>query len=225
MTTLEQQVNLFQPILRSERRLFSARAIAFGLLFLCVALVLVASFAAYRVARVEHEVRLLEQRASAREDRELRLAAAARPAQSLAELEATAKELAQGIAARERAVELAHQGETDAATSFAARLEALADSQSRIEGLWLRRILLSSSDGRLALEGAALEPGLVPAYLAELGGQRALGGASLDRFALREAKGQEAPAQVLFRIAGASLAPGLDVPAKPESEPKNGWLP
>ena len=203
---MEQQVNLYQPILGAEKRLFSAHAIAAGLGMLLACLGVLAAFAAWRTTRVERVIATIEQQQTAELALAERSAAAMRPRESLSDLDAMARALSAEIAAREVALDVVHRGIAAPGAGFAARLEALAKRQ--IDGLWLRRIVLATGDSRLAVEGAATEPRLVPAYLAALGEERALDGARFDHLALRRARPEEAPAQTVFELG----APGLALP-------------
>jgi len=204
---MEQQVNLYQPILGAEKRLFSARAIGIGLGLLALCLAGLGGFGAWRTARVERSIAQLEQHQAAELARVEQAGAALQPGRSLADLQVQAKELAADIAARERALDLVRLGAVSPATGFAARLEALARRQ--IDGLWLHTIVVGSGEGRLALKGDALDPNLVPAYLAALAEEHALAGVNFDKLAMRRAKPQEAPARLVFELG----APGLRFPA------------
>jgi hypothetical protein len=203
---MEQQVNLYQPILGAEKRLFSASAIAVGLGVLLACLGALAGYAAWRSARVERAIAALEHQQAAQLALAERAAAAMRPKESVAELDTAARGLTAEIAAREVALELVRKGVATPGAGFAARLEALARRQ--IEGLWLRRIVVSTGDSRLAFEGAATDPRLVPAYLAALAEEHALDGARFDHIAMRRAKPEETPAQTVFELG----APGLALP-------------
>jgi type II secretory pathway pseudopilin PulG len=201
---MEQQVNLYQPILGAEKRLFSARAIVLGLGMLVVCLAALAGYASWRAARVERAIAALERQQTARLALAERAAAAMRPKESLAELDAAARGLSADIAARELALGVVRNGAPTPGAGFAERLEALARRQ--IEGLWLKKIVLSTGDSRLAFEGATTEPRLVPAYLAALAEERPLDGARFDRLAMRRAKPDEAPARTVFELGAAGLA-------------------
>jgi Tfp pilus assembly protein PilN len=203
---MEQQVNLYQPILGAEKRLFSARAIGTGLAILAVCLGALAGFAAWRTQRIEQSVAQLERQQAAAMARAERTGAALRPAASLAQLQTEAKELSADLAARERALDVVHQGTATPATGFAARLEALARRQ--LDGVWLRQIVVGAGAGRLALQGGTTDARLVPAYLAALAEERALDGVRFDSLAMRRAKPDEAPAQLVFALG----APGLVFP-------------
>jgi len=213
---MEQQVNLYQPILGAEKRMFSARAIGIALLLLSVCLSGLAGFAAWRNARLERTITLLEQQQAAELVMTERAAAAIKPGKSMAELEAEAKRLSAEIAARERALDVVRRDSGDSVSGFAARLEALARSQ--VEGLWLRRIVVSIGDGELAFQGAATDARFVPAFLAALAGERALNGVRFNRIAMRRAGERDAPAQTVFELG----APGLSFTDDAEFKREDG---
>jgi hypothetical protein len=204
---MEQQVNLYQPILGAEKRIFSARAIGGSLLTLGVCLGGLHAFGAWRTGRVERSVAIIERQVAAETSLRDRVNAALRPSRSIVELQAQALELTADIAARERALDLVNRDKASPATGFAARLEALGRRQ--IDGLWLRTIVVGSGDGLLALQGATVDRRLVPQYLAALAEEHAFDGVRFDKLAMRQARREEAPAQLMFEL-GAS---GLDFPA------------
>ncbi|HMK85529.1 MAG TPA: hypothetical protein VK437_06195 [Steroidobacteraceae bacterium] len=209
---MEQQVNLYQPILGAEKHLFSARAIGIALALLALCLACVGGFGAWRTSRVERSIANLERRQSTDLAAVEQAGAALHPGKSLSELEAQAKELAADIAARERALDVVRLGAASPQTGFAARLEALARRQ--VDGLWLREIVVGSGEGRLAMQGDATDARLVPAYLAALAGEQALAGVRFDKLLLRRARAEEIPAQLVFELG----APGLTFPG-PEPHP------
>lgn len=197
---MEQQVNLYQPILRAEKRLFSAAAIGAGLLVLVASLAAMSAYTAWQARRAEATVAALEQQEAAR----LLLMERAGNATGGIDESALQSELvvlANAIAARERA--LAAVGASAATAGFAVGLEALG--RPPMDGLWLRRIVIDPARGGLALQGATRDPELVPAYLRALRGEQALAGATFDRFELRRAGPDEEPAAVVFTVA----APGV----------------
>jgi hypothetical protein len=204
---MEQQVNLYQPILRAEKRIFSARAIGGSLLALGACLGGLHAFGAWRTGRIERSVAIIERQVAAETSLRDGVSAALRPSRSIVELQAQALELTTDIAARERALDLVNRDTASPATGFAARLEALGRRQ--IDGLWLRTIVVGSGDGLLALQGATVDGRLVPKYLAALAEEHAFDGVRFDKLAMRQARREEAPAQLMFEL-GAS---GLDFPA------------
>jgi Tfp pilus assembly protein PilN len=200
---LEQQVNLYQPILGAERRVFSARAIGVALACFALALGAFAAFGAWRTARIERSVRLVEQQQSALLAMLEHAGGDLKAHQSLEALKAEAQSLSADIAARERALEVLRAGSVSPATSFAARLESLA--RPAIPGLWLDDIAVGSGAGRLALHGATLDANLLPEYLAAIAREPAFSGVRFDSLSMRRAKPAEAPARLIFELG----APGL----------------
>lgn len=203
-----QQVNLYQPILRREQRLFSARAMSGALAVLVAALGIVAAFAASRAIRIEREVAVVVGEQAAGQQRLERSAGVLEHGPGLADLAAAEQRLAAEIAARERA--LALLGKDGASAGFAARLEALA--RAHVEGLWLLRVALSNGEGRISLQGATADPRYVPEFLAALRAEPGLGEVRFQAFEMRQAAAEERPAVVLFRAAapGAALEPWPD---------------
>jgi Tfp pilus assembly protein PilN len=204
---MEQQVNLYQPILRAEKRIFSARAIGGSLLTLAACLGGLHAFGAWRTGRIERSVAIIERQVATETSLRDGVSAALRPSRSIVELQAQALELIADIAARERALDLVNRDTASPATGFAARLEALGRRQ--IDGLWLRTIVVGSGDGLLALQGATVDRRLVPQYLAALAEERAFDGVRFDKLAIRQARREESPAQLMFELGAA----GLDFPA------------
>src|SRR5580700_8454455 len=103
---MEQQVNLYQPILGAEKRLFSARAIGVGLVLLAACLASLGGFGVWRTGRVERAIAALESREAAQLAAVEQAGAASHPHKSLPELEAEAKRLSADIEARQRALDL-----------------------------------------------------------------------------------------------------------------------
>ena len=203
---MEQQVNLFQPILGAEKRLFSARTIAAALAVLALCLGGVAGYARWRTAHIERAVVVV----AGQEAQALALAAQANaanaPRASLAELEAEALRSSEEIAAREHALSIVRRGSADAHSGFAARLEAIG--RRHVEGVWLTSLVIGTGEGRLALSGATVDPRLIAGWLASLEDEPALDGAFFDRLSIKQVA-DAAPARAVFAIG----APGLDLSA------------
>lgn len=203
---MEQQVNLYQPILGAEKRLFSAHTIAAALGLLALCLAAVAGFARWRTTHIERAV----VEVSAQEARALARAAEANaanaPRESLADLAAEAQHDSEEIAAREHALSIVQRGSSDARSGFAARLEAIG--RRHIEGVWLTSLVMGTGEGRLALSGATVDPRLIAGWLSSLEEEPSLNGAYFDRLSIKQVA-DAAPARALFDIG----APGLDLPA------------
>ena len=204
---MEQQVNLFQPILGAEKRLFSARAIGACLAVMVVWLGGLSGFESWRTGRIERSVNQVEEREASNLQLAARASSALRPTATIAQLDAEAKKLSADIASREQALDIVRRGSVSASSGFAARLEAL--SRQDIEGIWLGRILLGSGESRLAFQGSTTDRNLLPKYLTALAQEHALDGVRFDTLSMRRALPAEAPAQIVFELG----APGLKMAA------------
>ena len=176
MIALEQQVNLFQPIFRAERTLFSTTFIAGFLGVTTALLVLLWAFAWRQVIRLEHEVATVEAARLERSDALRRVGAGF--ASDPASVAARAKELAAGIERTERTLALIRQGVVGSTTGFSARLHALA--RPEVPGLWLTRIALTGRDAAFA--GMTQDAAAIPRYLQALAGDPAFATLRVDSF-------------------------------------------
>jgi Tfp pilus assembly protein PilN len=201
---MEQQVNLYQPILGAERRLFSARTIGIALALIAVCLCGIAGFADWRTRRIEATVARVEQQDATSLALAARADTALKPHATLAELDATARQLSENLAARERVLAIVRNGASSASSGFAARLEAIGRHQQ--EGIWLTSLVLDSGDWPLALKGATTDPRLVPAWLASLAGEQALEHSRFDHLLIQRVSGA-APAAANFELGATALAP------------------
>lgn len=168
---MSQQINLISPLLLKKRYAFGLREMGLGLGVVLVAALAWSGYLTYRANTLEKEAEQLESRqAIAQQELDQLGAAATRPASVL--LSGRVKAVQAQVAQREAL--LASMSRTIESTSagFSSRLRALA--QSSIEGVWLNGFTLSPD--YVALEGSALNAGLVTSYMDRLGKQAAFSG-------------------------------------------------
>ena len=176
MIALEQQVNLFQPIFRAERKLFSTTFMAVFLAVAVAVLAILWAFAWRQIVALEREVAAVE--ASREERSEALRRAGAGLASDPASVAARARQLAADIERAERTLALMRNGAAGSTTGFAARLRALA--RPEVPGLWLTRIALSGHDAAFA--GIARDPASIPRYLQALAEDPAYRSLRVDTF-------------------------------------------
>ncbi|HKQ84744.1 MAG TPA: hypothetical protein VJS42_21280 [Steroidobacteraceae bacterium] len=206
---MRQQINLYQPIFRARRRLFSAATvgIAAGLLILTYAGIW--SFGSFKVARLDEAVRGLQAQAEAQDS--MIAAAAGYRAQRAkpAELEARIARLSTELTQRTRALEVLRSGVAGEPSGFATRLEALA--RGHLQGVWLDHLVLTGpagTQGNLRLEGAAVNADLIPRYLQSLAAEADLMGVRFAQFAIERPKRADeasATSSIRFRASSAAL--------------------
>jgi hypothetical protein len=195
---MHQQINLYQPIFRQERKLFSLRTVALTLSIVAVALLAIWGFGTYNVKQLERSVTSLRQQQEAQQQMAQTAGGLLAARASPDALNASIKNLSTQLAERTRALDLLRNGAAGESEGFAKRLSALARTQTA--GLWLERLSIGGATG-LSLEGRSNDPELLPQYLQQLANAPELSGARFDQVVLdryrdrdiaaRAAKGQE----------------------------------
>jgi len=213
-----QQVNLYQPIFREERKLFSATAICTGLGIVTAGLVTITCVSWWQVISLSRQL----DGVAAQERGRAGLNAASQQLFEHGETEQTlsahVQTLALALERRQRVLRFLASGEAGSNQGFATRLEALAREQ--IDGLWLKGATFTAEPGRFALAGSAINAELVPRYLARLANEPALAGAKVDSLEIREPKATEPRSgddkspptgRIDFIVSSAPQTPGNDV--------------
>jgi hypothetical protein len=200
----DQQVNLYQPILGTNQRAFSARSIVVAWCAFALCLTGLGAHNVWRIKRIEASVEQVEREEAANVAMIGLAKLATRPHVSLETLDADAQTMSAGIETRQHALAIIDRGSFDPSKGFAARLEAL--SRRHLDGIWLTALVLGSGEGRLAMRGATTDSRLLPTYLAGLGADDALAGVRFDKLDMRRGLPSEAPARVVFELGGPGLA-------------------
>lgn len=194
-----QQVNLYQPIFRKQRQVFSAATMAQALGVVAVALLALYGYGLAQVRAVEAEVLQLESRERAltteltRIDPEL-------GAGRRAELEAELVRLTATLEDQQRLTDLL-RAEPLGNAGFSRHLAALA--RRRTAELWLTAIAINGRTDAIELAGRSLRPALVPELFARLGEEEALAGQTFDSFEIGK---DEATGETTFRATSRAAA-------------------
>lgn len=177
-----QQVNLYQPILRKENKMFSALTLAQVLIFMSVALLALWAYGRWQVTGLQHEVARaqLQQAQGAQRLEQLRVLYPARRKDAVLEQTLAAAEA--DLQTKQRILAALSQRSFGNTTGFVAHFEGLARQQ--VEGLWLTRVEFSRGGADLGLRGNALRPELLPRYLQRLAAEQAFGGTEFQSFVM-----------------------------------------
>ncbi|MES1196831.1 MAG: hypothetical protein ABUL58_07800, partial [Steroidobacter sp.] len=176
---MQQQINLYQPVIVRGNGLLKANTVSMALA--AVVVMLLATYA-YGL----HAVHILSQHiADAHEQQQKQAAlvtlnaANANPKQ-LPELQAQLKTLSATLADHRRALQLLRVGAAGGDSGFSERLVALANQH--LDGMWLNHIVLGSDNGIDSLSGGAINAELIPRYLNSLASEPALRGTRINQF-------------------------------------------
>ncbi len=182
-----QQINLYQPMFRHERRVFSAKAMLACAGLIILGLGLLYGYGRSQVGLLADEVAGLNAQAEVARQTlaglEQRLPKRGQSKLLLAELGRLDKELGQ----KRRVVAALSEGVAGQRGGFSVYFEGLA--RQRVEGLWLRNIEISQGGKALSLQGSALRPELVPVLVERLSREAVFGGLQFHTLELERAQG------------------------------------
>jgi hypothetical protein len=194
-----QQINLYQPIFRRQRQIFSALAMFQAVGVLAVALLVLHGYGLWKVVGLEAEAVQLEGRVKADTAQLARLD----PTVSLVrrrEVEVELERLNSTLSDQQRLIEVLEEQPLGTTEGFSDYLAALA--RRHRGGLWLTELTINGGSQAIELVGQTVDPGLVPGYLLELGKEEALSGQRFDRFEIERADdGGDATFRVSSRAA------------------------
>lgn len=172
---MTQQVNLYQPILRRQKKVFSAATIAQILLAASTVMLIAWGVNQWQLSR--YNERLLQTQAQER-------ANATRVAELMTQIQGQveSRTLRQQVETlrkeqilKKRLLESIQNRRMNESSGFAARFTGLGRQQ--VNGLWLTRIAFAQGGSETTLEGRAYKGELVPQLIQQLGNEPAFEGA------------------------------------------------
>lgn len=182
---MSQQVNLYQPVFRQQKILFSARTLVILSVGFAAILLLWSTLLSQRVGTLEAELerqRESEQRAMA----QLTSLREAMPETTPDEtLQARIDQLEQQRAQLRASLQALGQAQPAAAAQLPERLDALSRRQP--DGMWLTELSLDERQRDVVLRGRALSASLIPAYLSELSLEPVISGTGFRQVRLEAA--------------------------------------
>lgn len=203
---MSQQINLFDPLFRRQKKYFSAHTMAQALGLLLALSLLLYGFAWYRVDRLEADVAASAQRLKAAEQEVAQIERNAPPREKSPLLAAEVAQAAAKLAARERVLAVLNGGAIGNTRGYSDYFRAFARQDT--EGVWLTELHIGNNANGIFINGRALEPAMVPVYVQRLQGEPILRGRYFDTLEMRAAPAQkDARAFVEFSL-GAERAPG-----------------
>jgi cell division protein FtsL len=171
---MSQQINLFNPAFQPQKKIFSVNAMAGALGVIVLALVGTGVYAKVRVAQLETDVARGEQKVQAAQKRLEAATAEFAPRAKDTRLEAELAEAQAEHDALLRVADVIRRGDLGNTEGYAEYFRALA--RQSVDGLWLTGVTITGAGTEIGVRGRALDPALVPGYLARLRNERVLQG-------------------------------------------------
>ena len=180
---MSQQINLYSPLFRKQKKIFSGVAMAQA-----TALVVVGVLAFYAYVSLQSsllEIRVVDsgQRVRAEIERLKVYSATESPEVRAKALAEQKKKLEVALAARTQTAQALAESGLGRTDGYSGLLRALA--RLSMDGLWLTRVQFSGEAGEVEIAGRARQPELVAAYLERLRAEESLRGQAFSSLEIR----------------------------------------
>jgi Tfp pilus assembly protein PilN len=210
---VSQQINLYNPILLKQKKIFSSTTLAQSLAILLLGLLAFYGYARYQVASLQTETERSAKRLENAQARVSRLSQQFSPRLKSTALEARIKHAETELKTLAQAQQALQQSSLLDSNGFSPYFKAVA--RQIVDGLWLTQFSVASSEMRIS--GRSLKPELVPDYIRRLGREPAMHGRQFSMLEMRQPQaaetqvgkpGQPASAPRYIEFTLQSAAPG-----------------
>jgi len=195
---MNQQINLYQPMFRKQKKVFSAATMLQICLFFIFVFAGLYAYELYRMTPINEQAARLK---SELQELTAQLNKLKKQLPAKAKSDLLSKEIArvtQELEQSRRIQQILTGRQLGNTSGFSGHLEAFA--RQRVEGAWLTSFAITGGGTALMLQGNTLSSELVPVYIQQLSNEQALSGASFNFMELNRSGNIETPNQIAFKI-------------------------
>lgn len=186
---MSQQINLFNPIFKQQKKYFSAVTMAQALGMVLLGSVLMIAYATYRSSMLGAEAVAANQQLKTAEDQFAQVSVAFPPREKSKILEQQVQKMEAELAAVQKITGSLQTGALGNTDGYAEYLRAFA--RQIVDGIWLTGLRIYGNGTEVGLEGKALRPELVPAYINRLKQESVMQGKSFSALQMRAPQAAE----------------------------------
>ncbi|MEJ7807870.1 MAG: hypothetical protein WKG03_18360 [Telluria sp.] len=179
---MTQQINLFNPIFRKQKKYFSSVTMVQALAIIIVACSLLAIDAAFRMRALAQQAAATEALLAASQQRLTVVKVQFAPRQKSPTLAAEIKAAQEELAMLRNATATVQRGGFGDTLGFSGYFRAMA--RQSIAGLWLTEVNVASGGAVIGIQGNVLQAPLVPQYMARLAQEPVMKGKSFATLAM-----------------------------------------
>lgn len=205
---MSQQINLFNPIFLKKKKYFSANNMALALALVLGGSLAVVAYANMQVAQLRREAQTVTAQLASTQSDLAKVNAQFATRQKSASLQQESQKAAAELQSLQQVHDILKKGDFGDTQGYAAYLRAFA--RQSIDGLWLTGLSIQGAGKAIGIEGRALRPELVPAYITRLGSEAVLKGKSFAALEMRVPLAEEASARSNGGQASQTLAPFIE---------------
>jgi hypothetical protein len=193
---MKQQVNLFQPIFRRQKKVFTAIAMLQVGLIALFFLGVTAGYSMLQLQRLRDQDQAAAQNLGKLKIQIESLDTGSRDQQQTKLLEAEISRISREIDNKQRIADLLKQGNYTNTQGFTRHFTAIA--RQHLDGTWLKAINITSGGSTLNLDGVTFSADLVPAYLERLLQEEVFTGMSFNVLGME--RSETRPEELLFQV-------------------------
>jgi hypothetical protein len=198
---MSQQINLYSPLFRKQKKVFSAVALLQAMGLVVAGVLAFYAYIALQGSLLEIQAADSASRLRSELERLKVLSASDAPEARAKALAEEKRRLEAALAERNRTAQALAESGLGRNEGYSASLRALA--RLSMDGLWLTRVQFADKDGEVAIAGLANHPELVAAYLERLRREEALRGQAFSRLEIRRAASGQRAGVVEFSLSSA----------------------
>lgn len=181
---MSQQINLFNPLFRKQKKYFSAATMLQALSMLLLGSLLLYGYAWYRMSTIDERAVQTAATHKATQAKLLEISAQSVTRQPSQLLTDEVARMEAKLQARRHIVGLLGTGALGNSVGFSEFFRAL--SRQTINGVWITSFHVSGAQSDVAINGRALRPELVPVFLNRLRTETVLAGQSFSAMEMRQ---------------------------------------
>jgi hypothetical protein len=181
---MSQQINLFNPIFLKEKKYFSALTMAQALGMILVGVLLLSVYSAYQSRSLTHEAANATTQLANVKQQLAKINAEYGARKKTQSLEDEAKKAQDEQAALQQALVRLQNEEFGNRKGYSAYLRAF--SRQIVEGLWLTGFSIDGGGSAIGIQGRALQPEVIPAYINRLKQETVIQGVSFATLEIQQ---------------------------------------
>jgi hypothetical protein len=163
---VSQQINLFNPIFRQQKKYLSVVTILQSLGLILLGGLLLSGYASYRSSRLAADAAIVNNQLAMAQTQLSRIEASYAPRKKSAQLDEEIKRTEAQLKSLQAVSDILQRGELGNTKGYANYLRAFA--RQIVDGLWLTGFKIYGAGTEIGLSGRALRPELVPIYIGRL---------------------------------------------------------
>jgi Tfp pilus assembly protein PilN len=171
---MSQQINLFNPAFEEQKQVFAAATMAQALCLLLAGVIGLCFYAGARVSQLEGDATAGARQLAKMQARLASVSSEFAPRQKSAALDAELAQAEQQLASLHKVEGVLVSGQLGNTQGYSDYFKALA--RQNVDGLWLTGVSIAAAGNEIGVHGRALDPTLLPGYLARLTREKSLQG-------------------------------------------------